>query len=387
MADFSIARGAPFVAVQEKLGLVTEKSLATPKRAIVFALLCWLPLFALAGAGGTLTTPEGGRSFLLDLSVHARYLVALPIFVLIEQLAEGRLGPLGHHFITGGLVPPSETQRFDALIARAHTRRNSWIAELIIFIGAYVFAGPLLLDNIARLGGTWAGSVTDGVVHLSPAGWWMLLVAGPLFAFLLFRWLWRYLLWADFLRRVAALDLRLVATHPDRAGGLAFISQYPAVFSGFAFACSVVGASAMARALLWGGASITQFQAVMGVWVAFFVVLFTLPLFFFAGPLKVAKRKALLAYGALSSRHNLAFEKRWLTLAPGAEQEILGAPDVSSLADLATGYQAVKAMLPVPLSKEAVMPIAIAAILPLAAAAATQVPVSKMLGVVKLLIL
>jgi hypothetical protein len=29
-------------------------------------------------------------------------------------------------------------------------------------------------------------------------------------------------------------------------------------------------------------ARITQFQAVMGAWVAFFVVLFTLPLFFFA---------------------------------------------------------------------------------------------------------
>jgi hypothetical protein len=387
MSDFSIARGAPFANAQEKLGLLTPSTLAAPKRAAVFALFCWLPLLALAIAGGTLVSPEGGRSFMRDLTVHARFLVAVPIFILLEQLAEPRLAALSHQFLAGGLLVSESATRFEEAIRRSHRRRDSWVAELVLFVLAYVLAGPTLMDNITRQGGTWAGTVADGAVHFTPAGWWMLLVAGPLFAFLLFRWLWRYLLWANFLRNVAGLDLRLVATHPDRAGGLAFVSQYPATFAAFAFACSVVGASMLARALLWGGASIDQFQVVLGVWVAFFIALFTVPLFFFAGPIKKAKRAALLAYSTLSSRHNVAFEKRWLFEEAGGEEKLLGAPDPSSLADLATGYEAVKNMLPVPLSKEAVLPVVIATVLPLIVAAATQVPLREMLGVLKLLML
>ena len=169
--------------------------------------------------------------------------------------------------------------------------------------------------------------------------------------------------------------------------GLAFVAQYPATFAAFAFACSVVGASMLARVLMWGGASIEQFKVVLGVWVVFFIVLFTVPLLFFAGPLKQAKRSALLAYSTLSSRHNLAFERRWVFEEAGAEDKLLGAPDPSSLADLAAGYAAVKSMLAVPLSKEAVLPVVLATVLPLAAAAATQVPLREMLAVVKLLML
>lgn len=387
MSDFSIARGAPFAEAQEKLGLLSSSRLAAPKRAAIFTLFCWLPLLALATAGGTLDSPEGGRSFLRDLTVHARFLVAVPVFILLEQLAEPRLAALSHQFLAGGLLRTESSGRFEEIIERSHRRRDSWVAEAVCLVLAYALAAPTLMDNIKRQGGTWAGSVVDGTVHFTPAGWWLLLVAGPLFAFLLFRWLWRYLIWANFLRCVAALDLRLVATHPDRAGGLAFVAQYPAAFAAFAFACSVVAASMLARALLWGGASINQFQVALGVWVAFFVGLFTVPLFFFAGPIKKAKRAALLAYSTLSSRHNVAFEKRWLFEETGAEDKLLGAPDASSLADLATGYEAVKNMLPVPLSKEAVLPVVVATVLPLIAAAATQVPLRQMLGVLKLLML
>jgi hypothetical protein len=41
-----------------------------------------------------------------------------------------------------------------------------------------------------------------------------------LFWFLLLRWLWRHAVWGLLLRDLARLELRLVATHPDGAGGL-----------------------------------------------------------------------------------------------------------------------------------------------------------------------
>ena len=50
--------------------------------------------------------------------------------------------------------------------------------------------------------------------------------------------------WALLLRELARLDVRLVATHPDGMGRLAFVGRYPNVFSVFVFALSSVLAAA-----------------------------------------------------------------------------------------------------------------------------------------------
>ena len=83
--------------------------------------------------------------------------------------------------------------------------------------------------------------------RLTVAGWWCALVSNPLFWFLLLRWLWRHAVWGLLLRDLAGLDLRLVATHPDGAGGLAFIGQYPNAFAAFVFALSCVVGAAIAH--------------------------------------------------------------------------------------------------------------------------------------------
>ena len=88
--------------------------------------------------------------------------------------------------------------------------------------------------------------------RLTAAGWWCALVSSPVFWFLLLRWLWRHAVWGLLLRDLARLELRLVATHPDGAGGLAFIGQYPNAFAAFVFALSCVLGAAIARALLQG---------------------------------------------------------------------------------------------------------------------------------------
>ena len=88
--------------------------------------------------------------------------------------------------------------------------------------------------------------------HLTLAGWWCVLVSAPLFWFLVLRWLWRHLVWGLLLRDVAGLKLRLVATHPDGYGGLAFIGGYPNAFAAFVFAMTCVVAAETLQALLHG---------------------------------------------------------------------------------------------------------------------------------------
>ena len=220
------------------------------------------------------------------------------------------------------------------------------------------------------------------------AGWWALLVALPLFWFLLGRWLWRFITWGLMLRDIARCDLRLVATHPDRCGGIAFIGQYPKSYLLFVFALSSVVAASVLKHVVYAGASLMSFKFALFAMIAFLVVAFVLPLLTFSPVLKALKRKGLSHYGALASRHNLAFEGKWIGATAGDPEEVpLGSPDVSSLADLAAGYELVRNMRTMAVTKSSVVPLVLAALVPLAVVALTQAPFKQILGELKGLLL
>ena len=57
-------------------------------------------------------------------------------------------------------------------------------------------------------------------VHLTPAGWYSMLVSAPVVQFLGAVVLWRWLLRTIFAFRLSRLNLRLIPSHPDENGGL-----------------------------------------------------------------------------------------------------------------------------------------------------------------------
>ncbi len=65
----------------------------------------------------------------------------------------------------------------------------------------------------------------------------------PLFMSLLLTWFWRLFLWARCMRRIARMDVRIVASHPDKAGGLGFLGQSLRGFPilAFAFGSAIAG--------------------------------------------------------------------------------------------------------------------------------------------------
>ena len=58
-------------------------------------------------------------------------------------------------------------------------------------------------------------------------GRWYLYVARPDYLTLALAWLWRIVLAFVLFKRLAALPLLLVPTHPDRVGGLGFLESIP----------------------------------------------------------------------------------------------------------------------------------------------------------------
>jgi len=377
-APLSFNRMGPFYQLQHRLGLVSDSNLFAPRRALLFMSLAWLPALVLAALQGFALHPQHERALLFDFSVYA-FAVAIVAFVLMEQTSDKRMAWLVHQFLVQDIVRDSAREGMARARAAMQRRTGSGWVEVLLLAAAYLLAYRWLELGVARIeGGTWFGRFDGASLRPTWAGWWAVLVAVPLFWFLLGRWLWRFVTWGWMLRDIARCELRLVATHPDRCGGIAFIGQYPKTYQMFVFALSTVVAAGVLKSVVHAGASLLSFKFALFGMIAFLVVAFVLPLLFFAPMLVALKKQGLSRYGALVSHHNLAFEARWVdgqrAVARNAEDLPLGSPDVSSLADLAAGYQLVHAMQAVPVTKASIVPLILVALLPLVGVAMTQVP-------------
>jgi len=115
------------------------------------------------------------------------------------------------------------------------------------------------------------------------------------------------------------------------------------------------------------------------LFVAACVVLFTLPLLVFAGPLQRLKRQALLDYGELVGRQGRLVHARWIEGREVGDTALLEAPELGPVADTSALFAAVKSMRPVPIGIASVLPVFLAAGVPIVAVLALQVPVMEYL--------
>ena len=107
-------------------------------------------------------------------------------------------------------------------------------------------------------------------------------------------------------------DLRLVPTHPDRAGGLGTLGETPLMFTPILFAQSAVLSGVIAGRIFFAGESLLDSKwEILGA-VAVLVVLLLLPLTVFTPHLLRVRWEGLRHYGALASRYVTEFDQKWI---------------------------------------------------------------------------
>jgi hypothetical protein len=255
-----------------------------------------------------------GEPLLQHFGVHVRCLVAIPLLIAAEAVAEAIAQRIFPYFVTSGLVTDATKPSFVETLRQAARLRDSWwvtavMAALAVLL-AWRFAGTgeVLHENAL----SWAVSREAGQPRLGFGGWWFMFVVRPVFTFFLLHWLWRLVIAALVFRRIARLDLRLVPTHPDRAGGLGFLERMPWAFGPVVLAMSAVLASHWAHQILYHGAHVTSLHLPLALFVAAMLVIFLGPFLLFAPQLGRLKRRSLLEYGALVGEHG------WLVQDQGA---------------------------------------------------------------------
>jgi hypothetical protein len=103
------------------------------------------------------------------------------------------------------------------------------------------------------------------------------------------------------------------------------------------------------------------------------------PLLLFAPLLAQAKRLGLREYGTLSQRYVREFDAKWLRGGAPADEPFVGSADVQSLADMANSFSVVRSMQIVPITRQAVVGLAVATLAPLVPLLLTMMPLEDLL--------
>ena len=378
--DFSLVLGGPLFQLLRRSHLSGDALELWRQRILVITLLAWLPLLVLSALEGQALRGNVAVPFLLDIDVHIRFLVALPLLIIAELVVHQRMRFVVRQFLERNLIPESALTRFEAAIASAFRLRNSVLAELLLIAFVYL-VGVLIIwrHYMALTTATWYAAPTVEGLKLSFAGMWYGYLSLPLFQFLLIRWYFRLFIWTRFLWHVSQIELSLVPTHPDRVGGLGFLANAVYAFTPLAVAHGALLAGLIANRIFYLGAALLEFKIEIAVLVVFLLCVVLGPLLVFAPQLAQAKRTGNREYGALAERYVREFDAKWLRGGASSDEPLVGSGDIQSLADLANSFEVVRTMQIAPITKDAILRLLAATLAPIVPLALTMMPLEELL--------
>jgi hypothetical protein len=362
---FSLVDGGPFFRIVRRLHMATPRGMV---RSWWLAFALWVPMTI----GAALRTLAGMQQdpTVLDLSVHARVLVALPLMLLAERLIERAVGGAVLR-----LYKLCDRQALAPILTIGERLRDCWWVEALLLAIA-IAAGQLVMWQLTGSTGLFRGG--------SPVGPWSFprlwygLVALPVTQFLLLRELWRWLIWSYMLVRIARLPLTIVPTHPDRAGGLSALAWPVSAFGGLVLAVGVTLSAAWANQLLAHRTTLPGLVPNLLGYMLGALAVAVWPLLLFCGPLFRARRQGLYDYNKLAYEYAQGFHTRWIGGATSGG-EALGSPDIQSFNDLLGVFREVESTRWFVFGPREVIDVWAAAILPMLPLFATLVSVEVVL--------
>ena len=370
-SGFSLVDGGPLCALLRRLHWTRPDGRIDYLRAcLMLVAITWGPLLV-ASVSARLVT---GHSLTIDVGVHARLLIAIPLLLRADVSLHERTRTVVERFRADRWAP-GQAEQLDAIVARATRLRDAVYPEVALLAVAVV-ASQFVAWNLGGVQLVARRMTMDR--ELVVARWWYALVALPMFQFLAYRALWRWVIWTRMLWRLSRLRLQPVATHPDLAGGLQFLSWPSIGFSYVIAALSATQAGVWADQVLYAGVKVTELKAYALTFVVAGVAIALGPLLAVSAHLWRCRYQGLLDYGSLAADYTRQFQERWIS---GRDRtDLLGSADIQSLADLANGFNVVDKMRFWPFGLRTAATIALAALLPMIPVALLQMPLTELLS-------
>ena len=343
-------------------------------RAVLPILVVWLPLVVLE----LMRVHRDGVprvTMLQDVTFHVRFLFIVPLLVLAGWPIDRQCRRVAAAFATTGMISGEDRARFERAVRSAARLVHSPVVIVVLALLAFgtlgLVAKALTGDGVLD----WFEDGAAGASSLRLVGWWYLVASGiPVFLFL--RWAWRYLVWTLFLFRVSRLDLELVPTHPDRAGGLGFVGVGHTSFALIGTALSASVAAGAATRIFHYGESFKAYQWGLLAIVLGILAIMAIPLLVFAGTLARARREGLKFHGEFSTRWVRGMEQK---MKDPSEPDV----DLQSLADVGGSFARIEEMRFLPIDARSSRLFVIAVAIPMVCLVLATVPTQVIIELLK----
>lgn len=378
--DYSLVLGGPLFQLYRRAHLSGDALELLRRRVVFMALFAWLPLMLLSLVEGHALRGVLKIPFLHDIEAHVRFLIALPMLIAAEVFIHSHITPLVRWFVERRIVSKEDLPGYNAAVSSALRARNSVAVEVTLLVLVYTLGLWIWRSRIALGSATWYAIPEGTHLHLTLAGYWYAFVSIPMFQFILMRWYLRLGIWFRLLWQVSRMNLHLIATHPDRAGGIGFLGKHSYAFAPVLFAQGALLAGVIANRILYDGQQLLSFEMETVALVVFVVLVILGPLLMFTPQLERAKWEGSGEYGVLANRYTFGFEEKWIRGGAAEGKPLLGTPDLQSLADLGNSYAVVEQMRIVPFGWKEIALLAAATAAPLLPLAFTMFSADELLN-------
>lgn len=365
-----------------RLHLGGQKRFLVFKKIIFFTVITWLPLLLFSLFEGNFINTSVKIPFLKDIATNAKFLIAFPVLFLAESTIRNNVREALIHFIESGIISENNVVEFNSFIKRYSQLYYSRISEILIFLLAY--SGAVLVwgsDDSDIFASSWKYVSADGSER-TIAGFWSIWVSIPIFQYLLFRMLWVYILWIIYIWKISRMNLNLLPTLPDNAGGLTFLNFPQLAFGMLGMIQAITNAARMANQILYLGVPIEDFKTTVLIAVPVAVIFYSLPMIFFMKKLIKLKVDGLYEYNILGVKYSSLFYNKWIKNINRGSDELLGTSDIQSLADFAGSYEIIEKMRFLPFRLNFFVILFLMISLPFALLYTIQFPINEIVKVI-----
>jgi hypothetical protein len=346
------------------------------RQILTAVLVTWVPIMVF----GLINEHLKGRPepLLHNAATHVRLLVAAPVFLFIDTMFPRSCRIILEQLAFKNFVPEAAEPTFQRILRSGTRLANSWVPEALLMglsssLGVCALLGILPAVGVSRRG------------ERTPAELWYLLTDWPFVQFLLWRALWRWVIWVRILFGISRIQLDLVATHPDRRAGISFLRLPSVGYCAFLlFAVASMLCAEWGERLTFEG-SFRGFLPLLALFAGAGGLIAFGPLLAFAPQLFRARRRGIIEVGGRACDEGRRFQRR----VPGAraiEDPATAALEASALADVGAVYrEAVDRLQIVLVDRRDLIGLLIATLLPILPMMVLRIPMEDWRGLASML--
>src|SRR5262249_4956593 len=145
----SLVRDDPAFRTLRRLGMVPRTGLGLVRRAVLLALIAWLPIAIWAWLAGRALPVAPGEPLLEHFGGPATGRVAIPMLILAQGLAHHITTSLLPWFVRSGVIAPDKRAQFGEVVRGVARLRDAMFPWLVMgsLVLAWTAIGPVLRNS------------------------------------------------------------------------------------------------------------------------------------------------------------------------------------------------------------------------------------------------